>query len=170
MIHKVYISYRRADSRPEATAIFTLLSNCGFLNPVMDLDLSIPSEVDARKVIAEEIRSSDLVIVVIGPDWLKIRDERGNYRIRNPNDLVRVEVETCIVVDHRRVILVLVNGAEAPNPEELPPILASLPDRKSVVVTPKEISADEQSGPYGDILSLCEGICLGQVDIEATSA
>ena len=59
----------------------------------MDID-SIPAGVDFEQHIREEIKICDVVLVLIGDDWLSATDDGGNRRIDDPDDFVRLEIET----------------------------------------------------------------------------
>jgi hypothetical protein len=121
---KIVISYRRADSGVIAGRIRDRLAqhfgdNCIF----MDID-NIPYGVDFRKNIADAMAKNDLLLAVIGPDWLGTAPT-GPGRIHDQDDPVRIEVETAL---QRGIPIVpaLVGGASMPKAEELPDTLKSL--------------------------------------------
>ena len=121
---KIVISYRRADSGVITGRIRDRLAqhygdDCIF----MDID-NIPYGVDFRKNIADALAKNDLLLAVIGPDWLGTAPT-GPRRIHNQDDPVRIEVETAL---QRGIptIPVLVGGASMPKAEELPDTLKSL--------------------------------------------
>jgi hypothetical protein len=37
-----------------------------------------------------------VLLAVIGPGWLEAHDEKGNRRLNNPDDFVRIEIGTII--------------------------------------------------------------------------
>jgi len=84
----------------------------------MDVDTIQPGEnfVDA---IENAVSSCDVLIALIGAEWLTIPDDEGNRRLDNPNDFVRVEISTALKRDIR-VIPVLLSGTEMPNARDLP--------------------------------------------------
>ena len=115
---KIIISYRRSDSQAMAGRIFDRLSaRYGEGAVFMDID-AIPFGIDFRKHIGDVLRQCDVLIAVVGPQWLGRRDDGGN-RIGEPSDPVRVELEGAI---ERRipVIPVLIDGARMPSEAELP--------------------------------------------------
>jgi TIR domain-containing protein len=121
---KIVISYRRADSGVITGRIRDRLAqhygdDCIFL----DID-NIPYGVDFRKNIADALAKNDLLLAVIGPDWLGTAPT-GPSRIHDQDDPVRIEVETAL---QRGIptIPVLVGGAGMPKAEELPDTLKSL--------------------------------------------
>ena len=74
-----------------------------------------------------------MLLALIGADWLDARDERGNRRLSNPNDFVRIEIATAL----RRsipVIPILLDGITAPRAEQLPEDLEELALRNTLNV------------------------------------
>jgi hypothetical protein len=71
------------------------------------------------------------MLVVIGPGWIDARDASGARRLNNPNDFVRIEVETALN-RNIRVIPVLVDGAQPFSEEDLPDALAPLARRQAI--------------------------------------
>ncbi len=76
----------------------------------------------------------DLLLVVIGPDWVSMKDAHGVPRLQDPQDFVRLEVSTALA-RNIRVIPVLVGGAKMPLEDELPDDLKSLVRRQSHELT-----------------------------------
>ncbi len=120
----VFISYRRQDSQPQANGLYDGLSHrLPDARIFMDID-SIPAGVDFQEHIQGEIEGCDVVLVLIGEDWLA-HDGSGERRIDNPEDLVRLEVAAAL---ERRIptVPVLVEGARMPRSDELPADVARL--------------------------------------------
>jgi hypothetical protein len=120
---KIVISYRRADSGVITGRIRDRLAqhygdDCIF----MDID-NIPYGVDFRKNIADALAKNDLLLAVIGPDWLGTAPT-GPRRIHNQDDPVRIEVDCAAArhPDNSRAA----GGASTPKAEELPDTLKSL--------------------------------------------
>jgi TIR domain-containing protein len=116
---RIAISYRRSDSAPMAGRIFDRLSaHYGEDSVFMDID-DIPFGIDFRNHIREVLLRTDVLIAVIGPDWLG-RNDAGAARMQAEKDPVRVEIETA--VEHKTAIVpVLIDGAKMPESAELPP-------------------------------------------------
>jgi TIR domain len=120
-----FISYRRSDSEDITDRIYEHLSNyfgadCLF----KDVD-SIPPGVNFNDFITTSIKSADAMVVVIGRRWIEATDSKGNRRLEDPGDLVRVELETAL--NHGvPIIPVLVGGGEMPSKEVLPKSLQAL--------------------------------------------
>jgi len=115
---KILISYRRSDSSAITGRIFDRLSHhYGEDSVFMDVD-SIPIGIDFRNHIQETLLRSDVLIAVIGANWLG-RDAAGAVRINEKTDPVRVEIETALG-RKTPIIPVLVDGATMPASSELP--------------------------------------------------
>ncbi len=72
---KVFISYRRDDSRSITDRIYSSLSGeWGRANIFRDTDSIMPGA-DFRTALREAISSADVVLLVIGPRWLEMTDE-----------------------------------------------------------------------------------------------
>jgi hypothetical protein len=122
---KIFISYRREDSRHVVGRIFDHLSHhFGADHVFKDVD-SIPLGKDFRNVIGSSVESCDVVLAVIGDKWLELADEAGKRRLDDPDDFVRIEIEASL---NRGipVIPVLVADAEMPAEKDLPGPLGGL--------------------------------------------
>jgi len=121
---KIIISYRRVDSGVITGRIRDRLArHYGEDSMFMDID-NIPFGMDFRKNIADALAKNDLLLAVIGPDWLGTRPS-GLGRIHDPDDPVRIEVETALQ-GGIPTIPVLVGSADMPKADDLPDSLKSL--------------------------------------------
>ena len=77
-----------------------------------DVDSIEPGE-DFVERITATVSSCDVLLALIGPQWLKITDEEGRCRLDNPGDYVRVEIETALT-RKIRVIPILVDEPHWP--------------------------------------------------------
>jgi hypothetical protein len=77
----------------------------------------------------------DALLAIIGERWLDITDQKGQRRLDDPNDFVRLEVENALARDIA-VVPVIVDKATVPRPEDLPGSLEQLAYRQSAVVRP----------------------------------
>src|SRR3982751_2588052 len=72
---KLFISYRRQDAGAEACLIAECLrERYGERNVFIDVD-NIPRGVDFVEAIQREVGSSDVLLAVIGKDWLRVTDK-----------------------------------------------------------------------------------------------
>ncbi len=71
------------------------------------------------------VGSCPVFLALIGPEWLQATDDACRRRLDDPDDYVRLEIETAL---KREVPLipVLLGGAQMPTQDELPPSLAPL--------------------------------------------
>jgi hypothetical protein len=114
----ILISYRRADSSAIAGRIFDrLAAHYGEGSVFMDVD-HIPYGIDFRTHIQETLQRTDVLIAVIGRNWLG-KSTDGAARMHEKTDPVRVEIETAL---ERKtpIIPVLVDGARMPQSADLP--------------------------------------------------
>jgi hypothetical protein len=131
----VFISYRRGDSADVSGRIYDrLVAQFGDEAIFKDVD-DIPIGVDFKKHLGDTIAACSVMLVVIGPRWLSATDERGSRRLDDPNDFVRIEIETALERDVP-VVPLLVSGASMPKAEELPPSLVSLAYRNGMPIRP----------------------------------
>jgi len=121
---QVFISYRREDSAGHAGRLHdSLRSHFGADHVFMDLS-DIDSGTNFVEVIQGAIRSSDVVLAVIGKQWLTC-SSGGTRRLDLPNDFVRTEIG--MALEHGvPVIPVLVQGAGMPLAPSLPEPLKRL--------------------------------------------
>jgi hypothetical protein len=131
----VFISYRRVDSQEVVGRIYDRLSGAyGASNVFKDVD-SIPLGDDFRRKISSAVSSCDVLLAVIGGNWLTATDASGEGRLRNPSDYVRVEIESALE-DDLLVIPVLVGSADLPTEDELPDSLKPLAFRNATRIRP----------------------------------
>jgi photosystem II stability/assembly factor-like uncharacterized protein len=122
---RIFLSYRRDDTAAISGRVYDrLVARFGRRNVFKDID-SIPLGVDFQRHTETVIRSCDGVIALIGRDWVTIRDAQGHRRLDDPQDFVRLEIETALAAEIP-VIPLLVDGAKMPVAADLPPSLAAL--------------------------------------------
>ena len=116
MAGKIFINYRRDDSIGMAGRLHDRLAQTfGRDKLFMDVD-HIPAGVDFVAHLNSQVAACDVVLVVIGPNWLGAKDESGERRLDNPDDFVAIEIAAALARDIR-VIPVLVDGARMPKAE-----------------------------------------------------
>jgi len=119
-VPKIAISYRRSDGSALAGRIYDrLVARYGANSVFMDVE-KIPLGVDFRAYIKGILLRSDILLVIIGPDWCVAPD--GARRLDDPRDPVRVEIE--VGMQHvKRIIPLLINGVRMPGAADLPAAL-----------------------------------------------
>lgn len=126
---KIFISYRRDDSLPNADRLSEHLG-AYFGSQVVFIDTeSIQLGRDYVEVIEEEVRSCGILLAVIGRQWLTCSNE-GGRRLDDPRDFVRREIALALR-QGVRVIPILVQGASMPRVSDLPEELAPLARRQA---------------------------------------
>lgn len=129
------ISYRREDSLDIAGRIHDKLAvRYGEHSIFRDID-NIRPGIDFRKQISATLDQSELLIVLIGPNFIG-RTDKGD-RISGETDFVRFEVETALKKP-MPVIPVLVGGAAMPQSSELPESIRELAYLHAVTVSSSE--------------------------------
>src|SRR5262245_4480800 len=141
MATKVFISYRRDDSAGHAGRVHDRLEReFGRDLLFMDVD-AVPLGDNFVKVLAEEVAKCDVLLAVIGPNWLNARDEDGNRRLDNPHDFVRIEIGAALQ-RNIPVIPILLDGAKVPKANQLPKELEELSLRNGLDVRHASFHSD----------------------------
>lgn len=121
----IFVSYRREDSQGEARALSLELGQIlGKESVFMDVD-SIALGRDFRQVLHERLASCDILLALIGPEWLDAGDATGTRRLDSATDFVRQEIAAALK-RNIPVTPVLVRGARMPPQEKLPDDLKDL--------------------------------------------
>jgi pimeloyl-ACP methyl ester carboxylesterase len=108
-----------------------LTAHYGTDSVFMDID-AIPLGSDFRGQIDQALQEADLVVAVVGPDWVGAR-KLGRSRINDEDDPVRIELEIAL----RRglpIVPVLANRAIMPQAEDLPDSLREFTFRNAAEV------------------------------------
>ena len=143
MTGNIFINYRREDD-PGSTGWLREHLEEAFSSEQLFMDVdSIEPGLDFVRVLEEQVDKCDVVLAVIGPRWLDARDKAGNRRLDNPDDFVRLEIESSLKLGEQ-IIPVLVNNAEMPTADVLPESLRPLVRRNAVRLTHERFRADAQ--------------------------
>ena len=135
----IFISYRRDDAPGYAGRLYDrLAAHFGADHVFMDVQ-GIEPGVDFVDAIERALGSCEILIVLIGKDWLAA-DNAGRRRLDDPNDFVRVETATALARGIR-VVPVLVEGAVMPRGDSLPTELLPLVRRQAVELSHKQWDA-----------------------------
>jgi len=139
----VFISYRRGETDGQARALHNeLAARLGRDSVFMDVD-SIALGRDFREALRERLASCDLMLALIGKDWINAKDQSGRRRLEDPSDFVRLEISSAL----RRnipVTPVLLQGAGVPSEEELPDDLKDLAFRNGFELSHNRWDSDVQ--------------------------
>ena len=138
---RIFISYRREETAYPAGWLFDRLAHHFDGGQVFkDVDSIQPGD-DFVEVIATAVGSCDVLLALIGAEWLTITDVHGQRRLDNPEDFVRLEIEAALTRGVK-VIPILLDGARMPRAEELPASLAKLVRRQALELHPARFDHD----------------------------
>jgi hypothetical protein len=138
---RIFISYRREETAYPAGWLYDRLADRFDGRQVFkDVD-SIQLGDDFVEVITRAVGSCDVLVALIGDQWLTITDEHGRRRLDDPDDFVRLEIEAALT-RKVRVIPILVDGARMPRADELPDSLVKLVRRQALELSPARFEFD----------------------------
>jgi pterin-4a-carbinolamine dehydratase len=127
---KVFLSYRRVDTGPAVRAISTILMQAFGPHSVFLDHEGIRGGDKWPARIDHALESAEILLVALGPAWLRVADEYGRRRIDQPNDWVRTEVARSLERGIH-VIPLLIGRAAMPEPAGLPDCLVGLRDHQA---------------------------------------
>jgi len=136
----VFISYRRTDSDVAAGRLADDLSE--ILGPgrvFRDID-SLEAGEDFPRALERALDSCAAVIALIGPRWSTTVNDKGERRLDDPKDWVRLEIARALARDIRVIPVLL--STTMPKESELPADLAPLLRRNAVDVTDRHWKQD----------------------------
>jgi hypothetical protein len=144
---RIFISYRRSDTRAYAGWLHQILAErYGQPNVFRDLDSMEPGEHFPTRI-ARTIARCTAVFVLIGDGWLA-PGPSGRPRLHDPDDWVRLELETA-VQKGLQILPLLVADAAVPPRQALPPSLWPVLDRQSVRLRDDHFAADVRTAMSG---------------------
>lgn len=140
---KVFISYRRDDSHGETGRLYDrLVSAFGKSHVVRDIDTSSQRVGQHyEEHLLQHVRTSNVMIVVIGKNWLSIMDQSGRRRLDDAGDLLRREVALALKLK-KRVIPLLVGGTTMPSESDLPEDIKDLAKLEHEVLNDRSYDTD----------------------------
>jgi hypothetical protein len=139
MKHKLFISYRRADSAITAQFLHRELAG-RFGQECIFLDKGIEPGVNYVKKLRDATSACDVLLALIGPDWLQMQDDHGHRRLDKDDDWVRSEISIALGRGIR-VIPVVLRGARPPSRRDLPIDIAALADIQAVTLREDDLDA-----------------------------
>jgi pterin-4a-carbinolamine dehydratase len=121
----IFISYRREDSSAAARWLWDAIRRTFGPDTVfMDVE-GIASGEDWENRIRSQVDAATVVIVVIGPHWLRVTDRHGRRRLDRPDDWVRREIASALE-SRATVIPLLLSDTPLPEAEAVDASLAGL--------------------------------------------
>ncbi|PJF26896.1 MAG: hypothetical protein CUN52_15235, partial [Phototrophicales bacterium] len=112
----LFVNYRRADDKVFVELLRThFMFRYGQDNVFMDFD-TIPPFADFAEFIKDRVRASDVLVMIIGKNWLKLLKEKES---KGEPDYVRMELEEAL--KHNIPIApILIQGAQLPDKNDVP--------------------------------------------------
>ena len=140
---RIYLSYRRGSGASWARLLEHRLPEAiPNTRVLVDVDAIEPGQ-DFADVIRETVGSCAVLLALIGRQWATLTDSSGLRRLDHPDDSVRLEIQTAFERGVP-VIPVLLDGAERPRQQELPPELHKLARLDAAVLK----ASDDRFGDY----------------------
>jgi TIR domain len=137
----ILISYRREDTAAYAGRLADRLkAHFGRDKVFVDVDTIQPGE-DFLEVIDQSLRSSSVVVALIGREWLNAADASGRRRLDRSDDFVRTEIAKALA-SRVRVIPALVGNALMPEAKDLPEDLQPLTRRQAIEISDTRFHQD----------------------------
>jgi hypothetical protein len=134
----IFVSYRRHDAGVSASLLRMALEQCLPGAPLFRDAESIEPGANFKARIEEAIRSSAVLLALMGPSWLTATDDAGHRRLDDPGDVLVWEITLALRLGVR-VIPVLVEGAQMPQPEQLPQLLSELAGLQAVALDHRDL-------------------------------
>jgi TIR domain len=161
----IFLSYRREDAAPYARLLQQKLrERLPSARVFMDLD-SIEPGMDFAEVIEEAVSSCDILVAIIGRQWVALTDEQGRPRLEDPHDFVRFEIQAALRRGVR-LIPVLVDGAGPLRQQQLPGELQKLARLNAL-----ELSYGRYEYDVGRLVELIERVlAAAPVELVASAA
>lgn len=137
----IFINYRKDDSNWNALALYNDLQKYFKKEQLFkDFNAILPGD-DFVVSIQNALNKCNVLLVVIGKNWLYMEGVDGKRRLDDPDDFVRLEVATALERGIS-VVPVLFDGTPMPKPEELPENLRLLCRRQFIEIDPKRFEDD----------------------------
>ena len=131
---QVFISYRRTDAAPYAGRLYDYLAQyIGEQRVLMDVD-SIEPGADWVEAIEQAVTSCEVLLALIGPQWLNATDPEGRRRIDDPHDYIRLQIETALR-NNLFVVPILIEGSRFPRAQDLPADIGDLVRRQALTLS-----------------------------------
>jgi serine/threonine protein kinase len=130
---KIFLSYRQTENASMIDFIYKSLANSFTASLIFRDQESTPFGINFKTYLNDMIKKCKVVLVIIGPQWLLHKDSSGRRFIDNPNDFIRVAVQSALE-NKIPIIPVFIDGAVMPEVDELPEELRLLPFMRSLDV------------------------------------
>ncbi len=137
---KIFINYRRGDDPGFAQLLYAHLeAEFGAARLFMDIEGHIKPGDDFIEVLGAQVAQCDVLLAIVGPRWAELLAARAE----DAADFVAIEIEAALG-QGKRVIPVLVGGAEFPPAGIMPASIRALARKNAVGLRPDRFKADCQ--------------------------
>lgn len=126
----IFISYRRQDAAHAGRLADALSYRYGKEHIVFDVDTIAPGK-DFEAALHRAVTDSQMMVVVIGPNWVNVTDAEGHRRLDDPRDFIRQEIRIALKLQ-KLLLPVLVGNSWMPRESELPEEIAPLARRNAM--------------------------------------
>ena len=131
MANRVFVSFRNGDDPYAAALLFRALGQRFGRDAVFRSSDSIPPGAPWAETIWRHHALSEVLIAVIGPRWLDMRDSQGRLRLHQEGDWVREEIAEALK-QGKLVIPVVLDGIAHLDPGKLPEDIARIAEVQAV--------------------------------------
>ncbi|MGC4035210.1 MAG: TIR domain-containing protein [Chitinophagaceae bacterium] len=151
---RIFISYRHNDSLDDVYAILQMLKKFFGDTAIVSDNMSKPAEANLYDWIDKTIQSSDVILLMIGKNWLTSTDAEGNSKSFNSSDAVFLEI-ACAFKYKKRIIPCILPGGAIPTEGQLPDLISDLAYINAALIPPKPTEI-EWSGVIAQIINSIE--------------
>ena len=137
---QIFFSYRRIDSHHWQTKLYDHLHSHFGSQISKDID-NIPVGKSFSDILKDKILLCDVMLVIIGPDWLEAKNQNGQRRIDDEHDFIRTEIAIAFSLN-KRVIPVLLDETNMPRTTDIPANLRELATKQPVHIREQSWGAD----------------------------
>lgn len=125
---RIFISYRRQGVDQQTANLLAEIMRNEFPDGHVFIDQSsIPPGADFPRLLTESMRDSNVLIAVIGPEWIgRIND------LWDPEDFVFQELSAAVTQANMKIFPVLMGNTEMPDKAKIPPIIQRLTDTNAI--------------------------------------
>src|ERR1043166_8057345 len=124
---KIFISYRRTDTGADVRSLRLILEQAfGPHNVFVDHEAIRVGDKWPQQI-ERALEAADIVLVAMGPSWLRVADEHGRRRLDHENDWVRNEISRSLALG-KQIIPLLIGRVSLPAHAALPECLTGLRD------------------------------------------
>lgn len=130
---RIYAAYRRDNTHPDVERVLESLVRAHGAAAVVRATPIATSDT-YRTTVENTMRECAGVVVIAGPEFDSEPDALGRRRLDNPEDPLRIEIESALKVKKMMVIVALVGGYFLPDAKLLPRSLRPLTRRGTINV------------------------------------